>query len=127
MGSAVHPPVLINFVLPKYLSSYHHGSRQAKKPEKKHNAQGDEHDSAEEEEDDEFDDDELNWPSKAYHNEDAFGYIFDSGALRLFRYQFKDQANPKIVPGCGDDIAERNSSSWCKLRLRFLVHPQDID
>jgi len=75
----------------------HHGYRPAKIPKGPYNkeAYGDwydenlDHDEemADEDEEDEDDfDDEHFWPERAHHDEAAFGYTFDSGDHRLFRY-----------------------------------------
>ncbi|KAI0925864.1 hypothetical protein AcW1_008183 [Taiwanofungus camphoratus] len=57
----------------------------------------------EDEDDDGFDEDEERcWPSKAYHGEQFFGYCFDAGDHRLFRYAFKADANPRQLPAYGN-------------------------
>ncbi|SJL13498.1 uncharacterized protein ARMOST_16942 [Armillaria ostoyae] len=37
------------------------------------------------------------WPKRAYHAEDYFGHAFDAGEHRILRYQFKSNANPRIL------------------------------
>ncbi|KAJ7056197.1 WD40 repeat-like protein [Mycena amicta] len=46
-------------------------------------------------------DEEYGWPNDAWHNEKSFGVAFDAGDHRIFRYQFKSDANPKILPEYG--------------------------
>ena len=68
---------------------YHHGYRKAKVPKPTSNENKGEkmdEDEEEEEEEDDFDDDDYdcpNWPEKAHHNEDYFGYMFDAGNHRI--------------------------------------------
>ncbi|KAF8175065.1 hypothetical protein K438DRAFT_1939775 [Mycena galopus ATCC 62051] len=58
--------------------------------------------------DDEGDDDEDDndyprcWPKKAAHGEEYFGHILDAGEHRIFRYAFKEQPDPMILPVYGD-------------------------
>ncbi|KIJ66742.1 hypothetical protein HYDPIDRAFT_26166 [Hydnomerulius pinastri MD-312] len=63
----------------------------------------------EEDDDDDDDDDDgyesendYRWPRTAEHAEDYFGYTFDSCEDRLFRYTFKHDVNPDVLPGWGD-------------------------
>ncbi|KAK0430856.1 WD40-repeat-containing domain protein [Armillaria borealis] len=41
------------------------------------------------------------WPKRAHHAEDYFGHAFDAGEHRILRYQFKSNANPRILPSSG--------------------------
>ncbi|KZV88372.1 hypothetical protein EXIGLDRAFT_839247 [Exidia glandulosa HHB12029] len=72
----------------------------------------DEEDEEEEEyedvDDDDDDDDyeERCWPKSAFRSEDYWGYSFDAGDHRLFRYTFKHDANIEIVPPYGDATME---------------------
>ncbi|KAF8192387.1 hypothetical protein K438DRAFT_1720617 [Mycena galopus ATCC 62051] len=60
---------------------------------------------------DEDDDDEAPcWPQKAAYAEDYFGHLFDAGEHRLFRYAFKDQADPSILPEYGRATVDREPS-----------------
>ncbi|KAK4705678.1 hypothetical protein P7C70_g521, partial [Phenoliferia sp. Uapishka_3] len=43
----------------------------------------------------------CNWPGTAYHNEKSFGYTFDAASHQLFRFTFKDAADPKVLPVWG--------------------------
>ncbi|KAL8287670.1 hypothetical protein RQP46_003528 [Phenoliferia psychrophenolica] len=68
---------------------------------------------SDEDEDEDDGDDDIAWPSKAYHRENAFGHPFDAGEHRLYRYQFKDQADPKIVPPWGQaTVGESHGYGW---------------
>ncbi|KAJ7056215.1 hypothetical protein C8F01DRAFT_1312469 [Mycena amicta] len=65
-----------------------------------------EHDEDSEEDDDDDDDDGFDdyrpgWPNDAWHSETTFGVAFDAGEYRIFRYQFKTNADPKILPKYG--------------------------
>ncbi|KAJ6630036.1 hypothetical protein B0H10DRAFT_1984790 [Mycena sp. CBHHK59/15] len=51
------------------------------------------------------------WPNKAEHAEDYFGHVFDAGNHRIFRYAFKDQADPSILPEYGD-ATTRSAPYW---------------
>ncbi|KAK7031267.1 hypothetical protein VNI00_013518 [Paramarasmius palmivorus] len=56
------------------------------------------------EDDDDDDDDEFEewaWPRRAAHGEESFGYPLDSGEHRTYRYSFKINPNPKILPEYG--------------------------
>lgn len=67
----------------------------------------------EDEEEDDDDDDDLNmrcWPKKAYHDEDFFGYMFDAGEHRIYRYAFKEDADTRVLPVYGN--AHLESYSW---------------
>ncbi|TCD63392.1 hypothetical protein EIP91_005600 [Steccherinum ochraceum] len=41
------------------------------------------------------------WPDRAFHDESAFAYSFDSGGHSLFAYKFGLDADPKILPDYG--------------------------
>ncbi|KAK4701279.1 RNA-dependent RNA polymerase, partial [Phenoliferia sp. Uapishka_3] len=62
----------------------------------------DKDDEYDDEFDDKDDDGEYNWPEKAFHDEQSFGYTFDSASHQLFRYAFKDKADPKVLPRWGE-------------------------
>ncbi|KAG8708519.1 hypothetical protein FRC08_018857 [Ceratobasidium sp. 394] len=49
------------------------------------------------------------WPEKAWHDENYFGYAFDAGEHRIYRYAFKEDPDPSIMPEYGD--ASVNESS----------------
>ncbi|KAH9928697.1 uncharacterized protein B0H18DRAFT_1000217 [Fomitopsis serialis] len=59
----------------------------------------DEDDATDEDEEDDFD---RCWPRKAHHNEKYFGYAFDAGEHRLYRYAFKEDPDPTQLPAYGD-------------------------
>jgi len=56
------------------------------------------------------DDDDRAWPMKAFHAENYFGYTFDAGDHRIYRYQFKADADTSIVPPYGG--ASCYSTGW---------------
>ncbi|KAJ6561272.1 hypothetical protein B0H10DRAFT_2117892 [Mycena sp. CBHHK59/15] len=58
-------------------------------------------DDSESDEDDYADDDPC-WPKDAAHAENYFGHVFDCGDHRIFRYTFKEHADPSILPEYGD-------------------------
>ncbi|KIJ66737.1 hypothetical protein HYDPIDRAFT_26162 [Hydnomerulius pinastri MD-312] len=41
------------------------------------------------------------WPKQAEHAEDYFGHTFDASQHRVYRFAFKADANPDILPGFG--------------------------
>ncbi|KAK4705677.1 hypothetical protein P7C70_g523, partial [Phenoliferia sp. Uapishka_3] len=43
----------------------------------------------------------CNWPGMAYHDEKSFGHPFDAASNQLFKFAFKDEADPKILPAWG--------------------------
>ncbi|KAJ3546663.1 hypothetical protein NM688_g5488 [Phlebia brevispora] len=51
------------------------------------------------------------WPKGAIHEEDYFGYAFDGGEHRLYRYGFKGNPNLNIVPVYGQATCAR-TSDW---------------
>ncbi|EMD33906.1 hypothetical protein CERSUDRAFT_56003, partial [Gelatoporia subvermispora B] len=59
---------------------------------------------SDEEEEGYLDEDEHDccWPNHAYHGEDYFGYTFDAGDHRIYRYAFKADAKTAVVPEYGD-------------------------
>ncbi|EPQ52734.1 hypothetical protein GLOTRDRAFT_140371 [Gloeophyllum trabeum ATCC 11539] len=90
---------------------YHHDYRPAKLP-KRQRAEDvmDEDGDEDEDEDDEEDfDDECDqcWPSRAWHKEDYFGYTFDAGDHRIYRFAFKENPDLDFVPCYGDATRER--------------------
>ncbi|KAH9838317.1 uncharacterized protein C8Q71DRAFT_750419 [Rhodofomes roseus] len=44
----------------------------------------------------------LYWPDRAIHVENAFGYVYDAGTHVMLRYSFKEQPEPDILPIYGD-------------------------
>ncbi|CAE6407089.1 unnamed protein product [Rhizoctonia solani] len=58
----------------------------------------------------EDEDDGRCWPEAAWHREDYFGYLFDAGDHRIFRYAFKEDPKSSAVPEYGD--ASVNESYW---------------
>nr|GAT43236.1 WD40 repeat-containing protein [Mycena chlorophos] len=73
-------------------------------------ASGDDEDEMDSEDDE--DDFEFGWPNDAWHVEKSFGVAFDAGDHRIFRYQFKSDADPKILPEYGDATPENAGSYW---------------
>ncbi|SJL13455.1 uncharacterized protein ARMOST_16899 [Armillaria ostoyae] len=71
------------------------------------------------------------WPKRAYHAEDYFGHAFDAGEHRILRYQFKSNANPRILPSSGKHAVadqrglRRSSTLTCsafRFRASILAH-----
>ncbi|KAJ7667283.1 hypothetical protein B0H17DRAFT_1142864 [Mycena rosella] len=50
---------------------------------------------------DDMDDEIIEDAATPAHTEDYFGYMFDAGEHRIFRYGFKDQADPTVLPSSG--------------------------
>ncbi|QRV83116.1 hypothetical protein RhiJN_11132 [Ceratobasidium sp. AG-Ba] len=66
-----------------------------------------------EDEDDEGDfDEERAWPKNAWHDENYFGYVFDAGNHRIYRYAFKEDPNASNLPVYGDAVVGESSSYW---------------
>ncbi|KIY73914.1 hypothetical protein CYLTODRAFT_364902 [Cylindrobasidium torrendii FP15055 ss-10] len=64
-------------------------------------------------EDDEDYDDGRAWPKKAFHDEEYFGDVYDSGDHALLRFSFKQDANPDITPAYGDAVVgEGGAFGW---------------
>ncbi|KAJ6537232.1 hypothetical protein DFH09DRAFT_1249770 [Mycena vulgaris] len=61
--------------------------------------------------DEDYNDDASCWPKNAAYAEDYFGHLFDAGNNRLFRYAFKEQADPSILPEYGDASLD-TEPSW---------------
>ncbi|KAJ7302656.1 hypothetical protein DFH08DRAFT_904878 [Mycena albidolilacea] len=89
-------------------NGYTSGYRRAKIP--KSPRSGDDIDEENEEADDD-DDDYYGrcWPRKAAHAEEYFGHVLDAGEHRIFRYAFKEQPDPVILPIYGDATASSRS------------------
>ncbi|KAF7323595.1 WD40 repeat-containing protein [Mycena kentingensis (nom. inval.)] len=68
--------------------------------------------SDEDDEDDEEEEMEYGWPDDAWHQEKAFGVAFDAGDHRIFRYQFKVNADPTILPAYGDASPDDAGDYW---------------
>ncbi|KAI0058829.1 hypothetical protein BV25DRAFT_1918939 [Artomyces pyxidatus] len=51
----------------------------------------------------------CNWPDRAFHLEESFGHPLDSATHRLYRYRFKSDANPEVVPKSGYSRVGRSS------------------
>uniref|UniRef100_A0A0W0FUT0 Putative WD40 repeat-like protein n=1 Tax=Moniliophthora roreri TaxID=221103 RepID=A0A0W0FUT0_MONRR len=66
-------------------------------------------DGSEDDDDDQFD--EWAWPVRAAHNEESFGYPLDSGEHRIYRYIFKANPDPKVLPEYGQATVG-NRSYW---------------
>jgi hypothetical protein len=66
----------------------------------------DEEEGEEEEESDDDDDDEYgrNWPSRAFHRENHFGYAFDAGNHRICKFLSDYPLNASLIE---DDILDR--------------------
>ncbi|KAH8832872.1 WD40-repeat-containing domain protein [Flagelloscypha sp. PMI_526] len=94
----------------------YHDYRYAKVPgaykeppeEEDHNDEDEDEDDEDEYEDD-YDEDRC-WPKNAVHKETHWGYAFDSGDHRLFKYKFGVDSDPKILPAWGD--ATVGGSMW---------------
>ncbi|CUA78566.1 hypothetical protein RSOLAG22IIIB_13238 [Rhizoctonia solani] len=42
------------------------------------------------------------WPDRAFHVEHHFGYLFDAGDHRIYRYAFKENPDVSVLPAYGD-------------------------
>ncbi|CAE6443774.1 unnamed protein product [Rhizoctonia solani] len=51
------------------------------------------------------------WPRAARHKEDYFGYMFDAGEHRIFRYIFKNSPNVDVLPKYGNAVLDQTPSS----------------
>ncbi|KAG9127563.1 hypothetical protein FRC07_012193 [Ceratobasidium sp. 392] len=56
----------------------------------------------EDDEDEDEDDEEHAWPRNAWHDENYFGYTFDAGDHRIYRYAFKEDPDVSVLPHYGD-------------------------
>ncbi|KAG8719134.1 hypothetical protein FRC09_011581 [Ceratobasidium sp. 395] len=56
--------------------------------------------------------DDVAWPKKAWHDENYFGYAFDAGEHRIYRYAFKEDPDPSIMPEYGDAYVNESASAW---------------
>ncbi|KAI0058822.1 hypothetical protein BV25DRAFT_1829575 [Artomyces pyxidatus] len=74
----------------------------------------DEDEDMEDEDDSDYDseDGEGNWPKHACHGEASFGYPLDSAGHRLYRYQFKADANPHVLPSSGYSRVDSDDYDW---------------
>ncbi|KIJ14224.1 hypothetical protein PAXINDRAFT_116270 [Paxillus involutus ATCC 200175] len=61
----------------------------------------DEDDAIEEESQDDYNGNGHRWPKRAEHAEDYFGHTFDAGENRIYRYAFKNEVDPDVLPGWG--------------------------
>ncbi|KAH7332730.1 hypothetical protein B0J17DRAFT_619513 [Rhizoctonia solani] len=52
------------------------------------------------------------WPIGAWHAEDYFGYTFDAGNHRIFRYAFKEDPNVTVLPAYGDARVDEYDPFW---------------
>ncbi|KAK7036190.1 hypothetical protein R3P38DRAFT_2910941 [Favolaschia claudopus] len=80
-------------------------------------SEAEEDEEEEEEEEDEYDSDEYDydgpcWPKNAAFAEDYFGHLFDAGDHCIFRYAFKDQPDPSILPRYGDARVDNDRYGW---------------
>ncbi|KAJ7199236.1 WD40 repeat-like protein, partial [Mycena pura] len=69
-------------------------------------------DEDEDEDEDDEDDEERWWPDRAWHAETSFGVALDCADHMLFRYQFKSDADPKVLPEYGQAGASLADSYW---------------
>jgi len=81
-------------------------------------------------EDSDFEDEDecRGWPKNAYHDENYYGHIFDSGEHRICKpsfwrcelstdrvsdkYAFKTNADPQVLPWFGDAVVGEQDSYW---------------
>ncbi|KAG8724864.1 hypothetical protein FRC09_013032 [Ceratobasidium sp. 395] len=54
--------------------------------------------------------DDVAWPKNAWHDEYYYGYTFDAGEHRIYRYAFKENPDELIMPEYG--YASINESYW---------------
>ncbi|KAG8731631.1 hypothetical protein FRC11_003223 [Ceratobasidium sp. 423] len=66
------------------------------------------------------------WPKAARHKEDYFGYMFDAGDHRIFRYTFKENSNPDVLPEYGNAILDKTPSSAHEA-MEALIHNMYIN
>ncbi|KAF8598012.1 hypothetical protein BDV93DRAFT_595430 [Ceratobasidium sp. AG-I] len=97
----------------------HHGYRPTKAPTQAQRSQlggnVDEDEDMGEDEDEDMDNDYYDdncrcWPEDAMHNEHYFGYAFDAGEHRIYRYRFKEDSSSLILPDYGD--ARMGGTFW---------------
>ncbi|KZT73079.1 hypothetical protein DAEQUDRAFT_762436 [Daedalea quercina L-15889] len=101
---------------------YHHDYRAARIPKWADGKQGykaeerpDEDDDDEDMDDNEEEEEEEDefgrcWPEKAHRGESHFGYAFDVGDHRIYRYAFKEDPDTTKLPTYGD--ASTRQSHW---------------
>ncbi|PPQ65280.1 hypothetical protein CVT26_000240 [Gymnopilus dilepis] len=95
----------------------HTGYRRARIPrstnvvEEDANEDDDEGSENEEEDDADMDyeseDDDICWPQRAHHAENYFGHVFDAGDHRFYKFSFKADPNPDILPHYGSGSLDR--------------------
>ncbi|KAG8724861.1 hypothetical protein FRC09_013029 [Ceratobasidium sp. 395] len=68
-------------------------------------------DGLDEDEDYPMEDDRA-WPKYAWHKENYFGYMFDAGEDRIFRYAFKPDPDTSVLPEYGLANAYERSMFW---------------
>ncbi|KAG9082198.1 hypothetical protein FRC06_005172 [Ceratobasidium sp. 370] len=91
---------------------YRHDYRRAKISTRE-DREDDDEDMDEDEDEADFDDfDERSWPKNAWHDENYFGYAFDAGDHRIYRYAFKENPDISVVPEYGDASVNESSSFW---------------
>ncbi|KAJ1302210.1 hypothetical protein OPQ81_001034 [Rhizoctonia solani] len=71
---------------------YHHGYRPGNIPKQSDESEQQLHNE----------DYERCWPIGAWHAEDYFGYTFDAGDHRIYRYAFKEDPDLDVLPTYGD-------------------------
>ncbi|KAF8071505.1 hypothetical protein FPV67DRAFT_876444 [Lyophyllum atratum] len=49
------------------------------------------------------------WPKQAYHGEEHFGYLYDAGEHKIFRYAFKENPDATVLPAYGQASVDRGS------------------
>ncbi|QRV97267.1 WD repeat protein [Ceratobasidium sp. AG-Ba] len=55
---------------------------------------------------------DIAWPTEAYHDEGYFGYAFDAGEHRIYRYAFKENPDTSRMPEYGDADVGEDDSRW---------------
>ncbi|KAF5342363.1 hypothetical protein D9611_001753 [Ephemerocybe angulata] len=106
-------------------NGYHHGYEQARIPRQEteedaaKDSEGNEDDWVDDDDDEDEEDDEDRWedtdqcwPGNAYHSETYFGHTFDSGDHRIYRYAFKADPDPLIIPTDGGATMDEEGSYW---------------
>ncbi|CAE6423890.1 unnamed protein product [Rhizoctonia solani] len=66
------------------------------------------------------------WPKAAHHKEDYFGYMFDAGDHRVFRYTFKENPNTDVLPEYGNAILDKKPTSAHET-MEALIHNMYIN
>ncbi|KDR76362.1 hypothetical protein GALMADRAFT_247801 [Galerina marginata CBS 339.88] len=80
--------------------------RTARIPKVKTDSEGEDEEDEDKNSEDEYEDanNYVRWPKRAYHSENYFGYVFDAGGHRFYKFSFKMDANPEVLPYYGSGL-----------------------